>query len=102
VLICAPLDRLDADVAEMQDAMREASRIVLNGIELGADASVVRYPERYMDERGTTMLKQVMALLDRVESGHDVPLPATERCPGDNTPPPSHMGATQGRERPDE
>jgi hypothetical protein len=73
VLICAPLDRLDGDVARMQDAMREASRIVLNGIELGADSSVVRYPERYMDERGTIMWKQVMALLDRVESGHDVP-----------------------------
>ena len=98
VLICAPLDRLDADVARMQDAMREASRIVLNGIELGADASVVRYPERYMDERGTSMWGQVMALLDRVESGHDVPFLATERCPDDNTPSPSHMGAKQGRE----
>jgi DNA polymerase I len=30
VLICAPLDRLDADVKQMQEAMREASRIVLN------------------------------------------------------------------------
>src|SRR5215210_1007625 len=29
VLINAPLDQLDADVARMQDAMREASRIVL-------------------------------------------------------------------------
>ena len=35
VLICAPLERLDADVARMQDAMREASRIVLGGFELG-------------------------------------------------------------------
>ena len=35
VLICAPLERLDADVARMQDAMREASRIVLDGFELG-------------------------------------------------------------------
>jgi DNA polymerase I len=31
VLICAPLERLDADVVRMQDAMREASRVVLGG-----------------------------------------------------------------------
>ena len=90
VLICAPLDRLDADVARMQDAMREASRIVLNGFELGTDATVVRYPDRYMDERGTVMWRRVMALLDRVESSPDgVVAPTTERCSGDNTSPPS-------------
>ena len=37
VLICAPLDRLDADIAGMRAAMAEASRIVLKGFELGAD-----------------------------------------------------------------
>ena len=63
VLICAPLDRLDADVARMQDAMREASRIVLDGFELGTDAKVIRYPDRYMDERGTTMWERVMKLI---------------------------------------
>jgi hypothetical protein len=68
VLICAPLDRLDADVARMQDAMREASQVVLNGFELGTDATVVRYPERYMDERGAVMWRRVMALLDRAEA----------------------------------
>jgi len=31
VLICAPLDRLDADIAGMRAAMAEASRIVLKG-----------------------------------------------------------------------
>jgi hypothetical protein len=44
VLICAPLDRLEADVARTQEAMREASRIVLDGFELGTDARIVRYP----------------------------------------------------------
>jgi hypothetical protein len=47
VLICAPLDRLDADVVRMQDAMREASRVTLGGFELGTDATVVRYPDRW-------------------------------------------------------
>jgi DNA polymerase I len=64
VLICAPLERLEADVARMQEAMREASRIVLNGFELGTDAQIVRYPDRYMDERGTVMWDRVMNLID--------------------------------------
>jgi DNA polymerase I len=34
VLICAPLDRLDTDIAKTQECMREASRIVLSGFEL--------------------------------------------------------------------
>jgi hypothetical protein len=63
VLICAPLERLDADVVRMQEAMREASRIVLNGFELGTDAKVVRYPDRYMDERGALMWERVMTLV---------------------------------------
>jgi DNA polymerase-1 len=63
VLICAPLERLEADVARMQEAMREASRIVLNGFELGTDAQIVRFPDRYMDERGTVMWNRVMKLV---------------------------------------
>jgi DNA polymerase I len=63
VLICAPLDRLDADVERMEDAMREASRIVLDGFELGTDTKIIRYPDRYMDERGTVMWERVMKLI---------------------------------------
>ena len=67
VLIIAPLDRLDADITGMQEAMREASLIVLHGFELGTDVAVFRYPDRYMDERGKTMWEKVMALLDQAE-----------------------------------
>jgi DNA polymerase I len=63
VLICAPLDRLDADVARMQEAMREASRVVLNGFELGTDAGIVRYPDRYADPRGAVMWERVTNLI---------------------------------------
>jgi hypothetical protein len=73
VLICAPLDRLDADVECMQDAMREAARIVLNGFELGADALIVRYPDRFMDERGAVMFERVMALMDQAEAALEYP-----------------------------
>jgi DNA polymerase-1 len=63
VLICAPLERLEADIATMRTAMAEASRIVLNGFELSTDVHTVRYPERYMDTRGAAMWGQVIGLI---------------------------------------
>jgi DNA polymerase-1 len=68
VLITARLDRLDGDIARMQEAMQEASRVVLDGFELGTDATVVRYPDRYLDERGKTMWDKVMALLEAADA----------------------------------
>jgi DNA polymerase family A len=62
-LICAPLDRLDQDIAAMRAAMAEASRIVLKGFELRTDVKVVRYPDRYMDDRGAVMWQRVTELL---------------------------------------
>jgi DNA polymerase-1 len=98
MLICAPLDRLDADIGRMQDAMREASQIVLNGFELGTDAMVVRHPDRYMDERGTLMWNRVMALLDRAETSHESVVAATTRCCySHNTPATSPNGATSSQ-----
>ena len=64
VLICAPLDRLEADVVAMRAAMAEASQVVLNGFELGTDAELVRWPDRYMDPRGAVMWTKVMELLE--------------------------------------
>jgi DNA polymerase-1 len=62
-LICSPMDRIDEDVAKMRAAMAEASRIVLGGFELSTDASIVRWPDRYMDPRGAVMWRRVMELL---------------------------------------
>jgi DNA polymerase I-like protein with 3'-5' exonuclease and polymerase domains len=62
-LICAPFDRLEAGIAQMRAAMAEASRIVLNGFELGTDVSVTRWPDRYMDGRGRVMWDRVLRLL---------------------------------------
>ncbi|HKD77836.1 MAG TPA: DNA polymerase, partial [Ktedonobacterales bacterium] len=50
-LISATIDNIDAAVVTMQEAMAEASRAVLDGFELGADAKVLRHPDRYMDDR---------------------------------------------------
>jgi hypothetical protein len=68
VLICAPLDRLDADIAGTRAAMAEASRVVLKGFELGTDASIVRYPDRYSDKRGTKMWNEVTSLIDQINT----------------------------------
>lgn len=67
VLICAPIDRLETDVARMQDAMREASTIVLGGFELGTDANIIEYPNRFSDERGAVMWARVMSLIVKEE-----------------------------------
>lgn len=63
ILIEAPLENLDAVVAHTQAVMQQASAAVLDGFKLESDAKIVRYPERYMDERGTQMWNTVMELL---------------------------------------
>ena len=64
VLIEAPLPILEATICRVQDIMREASRIVLGGFELRADAeTIVRYPDRYVDKRGKAMWDTMMELL---------------------------------------
>jgi DNA polymerase I len=67
VLICAPLNRLEADIAAMRAAMAEASRLVLAGFELGTDVKVVRWPDRYADPRGIEMWSRVSNLVDVAE-----------------------------------
>ena len=67
ILICAPIDRIEHDVAEMRAAMAEASRAVLDGFEIRTDANIVRYPDRYMDERGAVMWQRVMQLLTQCQ-----------------------------------
>jgi hypothetical protein len=63
VLICASLERLEADIATTRAAMAEASRAVLAGFELRTDVSITRHPDRYMDPRGAVMWDQVTKLL---------------------------------------
>jgi hypothetical protein len=70
VLIEAPIERIEADVALMQELMRRAARVVLNTdpsgqYELRTDAAIVRYPERYSDKRGRKTWAVVLELLDQ-------------------------------------
>ena len=63
VLICAPLNRLEDDIAAMRAAIAEASRFVLDGFELATDVKIVRWPERYSDPRGAEMWDRVCNLV---------------------------------------
>ncbi len=65
LLIEAPLDELDDAVAATQAAMAEASSKVLGGFRLRSDVKIVRYPDRYMDERGAVMWETVQSLLSK-------------------------------------
>ena len=62
VLLEAPIERIEADVALMCELMRRASRVVL-GHELRTDAVIIRYPERYRDSRGDKIWGEVLELL---------------------------------------
>jgi hypothetical protein len=72
LLVEAPADEIEGVVARTQEAMREASELVLPGFTLRTDAKVVRYPDRYQDERGRKMWETVWALLDAPGGGEGV------------------------------
>jgi hypothetical protein len=65
ILMQAPIDRWEEDVARMRAYMAEASRIVLNGFVLRTEQHVFPHPEHYSDPqgRGRLMLETVMKLL---------------------------------------
>jgi hypothetical protein len=65
ILIEAPQYGLDEAAASAQKAMSDASCTVLGGFRLSSEAKIVRYPNRYMDERGVEMWRTVWAVLER-------------------------------------
>ena len=62
VLIEAPINDIDQQVQKSQVIMKNVSGILLNGFHLETDVKIVRYPDRYMDERGAAMWNRVMRL----------------------------------------
>jgi DNA polymerase-1 len=68
LLVEAPIERIETDVALLQEFMRRASRVVLNPaadgtLDLRTDAKIIRYPERYTDPRGDAIWADVLRLL---------------------------------------
>jgi len=70
VLVEGPDWEIDDTVAETQNAMAEASEVILDSFRLRSDAKIVRWPDRYMDDRGREFWRRVMALL-MPETGAD-------------------------------
>jgi hypothetical protein len=66
VLIEAPVDQLEVNVAATQRAMAAASSVVLDGFSLRSDAKLVVYPDRYQDERGSQMWSTVWDVLQAI------------------------------------
>jgi hypothetical protein len=66
LVIESSIEKIDEDVAITRECMRRAPRIVLNSEhELRTDATVVKYPDRYTDKRGTQMWNEVIGLLEQ-------------------------------------
>ncbi len=62
ILIESSIDCIDADIRQMQQIMRRAGEIVLDGFTITSDVKKVVYPDRYMDEGGTEMWELVMGV----------------------------------------
>jgi len=68
VLIEAPTDEIHGAISTMEEAMAEASRIILQKFPLRTDAKVIKAPDRYSDEkRGLDMWNAVMEIIGRPE-----------------------------------
>lgn len=67
LLIEAPLNEIDDAVKRCQNAMEEASRIVLGGFTIRTEANITRYPDRYIDKRGVQMWKTVSELVGGID-----------------------------------
>jgi DNA polymerase I len=67
LLIEADADGIDDAVAATKAAMTEASRVVLDGLVVDTNVEVIRWPERYSDDRGRVMWERVTEILSRCE-----------------------------------
>jgi len=62
VVVEGPADTIDEVVAQARGIMAEASKIVLGGFEIGTDAEIVKYPDRYIDKAGEDFWNTVTRL----------------------------------------
>jgi hypothetical protein len=67
LLIEAPEREIDDVVGVAERAMQEASEAVLEGFQLRSRTKVVRWPDRYCDDRGLRFWELVMAVLPTPE-----------------------------------
>ncbi len=74
LLIEAPITEISSAIERTSQAMRLASREVLDGFELRNDVELICYPDRYEDERGKVMWDEIMGHLRHLESEEKLPM----------------------------
>ena len=63
LLLQAPIADLDDAIRTTQQAMEDASEVILRGFRLQTDVQVSRYPQHYRDPRGQRMWDVITPLL---------------------------------------
>jgi hypothetical protein len=89
LLVEGPADAIGEVVAETERAMREASELVLPGFPLRTDARVVKWPDRYVDDRGRRLWEAVQGLLAEQAGARGVTPIGRDTLPLSRTIPPS-------------
>lgn len=67
-LIEAPSEKIEEHVKLMEDAMKAASAAVLSGFTLRSESKIIRYPDRYLDDRGSNMWATVWNAVKEIEA----------------------------------
>jgi len=67
LVVEAEAGSIEEIVAETQECMARASEAVLGGFRLRSDVEIIRYPDRFQDERGVEFWGRIMAVLENVE-----------------------------------
>jgi DNA polymerase I len=67
ILIEADSAQIDEAVVKAGAAMQEASRIVLSGAELRTEPEIIKYPDRFKDERGEKMWDTVWGIIGELQ-----------------------------------
>jgi len=63
----APVDQIEEASAQLDQAMRDASRVILQGYELCTDWQIIRPGERFYDKRGKKMWDTITTLVAKLE-----------------------------------
>ena len=67
LLIEAPINDIQTAITQTQQIMAKASKLVLGDkLTLRSDVKIIKYPERYVDGRGTKMWETVLKVLDEI------------------------------------
>jgi hypothetical protein len=67
LLIEAPIDQIEGETQTMQEYMDTAAQKVLNGFSIRSEAKIIKFPDRFVDERGILMWNNVMKLINKPE-----------------------------------